>query len=72
MVEKYINRDLIKKLQGKDIYVDFEKGNYFPIQFGGWGYCKYSICCERDTLSDMCDECICDPDIGCGGIYKPL
>lgn len=40
MVEKYINRDLIKKIQGKDIYVDFGKGNYFPIQLGGWGYCN--------------------------------
>ena len=29
--------------------------------------CKYSICCERDALSDICDECICDLDIGCGG-----
>lgn len=29
--------------------------------------CKYSICGERDALSDICDECICDPDTGwCG------
>ena len=40
MVEKYINRDLIKKIKGKDIYADFGNGNYFPIQLGGWGYCN--------------------------------
>lgn len=28
--------------------------------------CKYSICGERDALSDICDECICDHDTGWG------
>lgn len=29
--------------------------------------CKYSYDGHRDALSDICDNCVCDPDTGWGG-----
>lgn len=29
--------------------------------------CKYSYDGHRDAESDICDNCVCDPDTGWGG-----